>query len=288
MPLPLRGIPIDTSVDLFFIHPTTLTDPKLNGTVWNASINDAELNAKTDYTTILYQASVFNGSCRVFAPRYRQAHLFSFFTTDSSKSKEALNLAYHDVEAAFRYYLQHYNNNRPIIIAAHSQGTLHAAMLLKKYFEKTTLQPQLVTAYIVGLPVQETLFLYLEVCKTASQTGCINSWRTFKKGYVPTYIQVERTKAIVTNPLSWTTNDTLASRKMNEGSVLYNFNKRYLHTNSAQIHGNVLWTNRPKFLFGFFLKTKNYHAGDYNLFYYSIRNNIKQRIVSYFSTHTEL
>ena len=281
IPLPLRSTPIDSSVDVFFIHPTTLTDPKLHGRIWNASINDADLNAKTDYTSILYQASVFNGSCRVFAPRYRQAHIFSFFTTDTTKSKEALNLAYKDVETAFVYYLKHYNNGRPIIIAAHSQGTLHAAMLLKKYFEHTNLQAQLVAAYIVGLPVDETLFLYLEACKTPTETGCINSWRTFRTGYLPAYIHDEKSKAIVTNPLSWTTTDTLISRMNNDGSVLYKFNKRYLHTNSAQIHGNVLWTNRPKFFFGIFLKTNNYHAGDYNLFYYSIRKNIKERIEAY-------
>lgn len=282
IPLPLKGTAIDTSADVFFIHPTTLTNAKLSGRVWNASINDTELNAKTDYTSILYQASVFNGSCRVFAPRYRQAHIFSFFTTDTTKGKEALNLAYQDVETAFNYYLKHYNHGRPIIIAAHSQGTLHAARILKKYFDKTNLQAQLVAAYIVGLPVDENMFQFLEVCKTPKETGCINSWRTFKTGYLPSYVQDEKSNVIVTNPLSWTTTDSPVSRMNNHGAVLYNYNKRYLHTNSAQIHGHVLWTNRPKFLFGIFLKTKNYHAGDYNLFYYSIRKNIEERIDAYF------
>lgn len=136
IPKPLRNQTIDSSVDVFFIHPTTLTDESLQGVVWNASLNDANINAKTDYTSILYQASVFNSSCRVFAPRYRQAHIYSFFSKDTLASKNALALAYADVETAFTYYLKHYNNGRPIIIAAHSQGTLHAGMLLKKYFEK--------------------------------------------------------------------------------------------------------------------------------------------------------
>ncbi|WP_164972692.1 DUF3089 domain-containing protein [Lacibacter luteus] len=281
IPLSLRKIPIDTSVDVFFIHPTSFTDPHLNDLVWNASLSDADLNAKTDYTSILYQASVFNGSCRVFAPRYRQAHYFSFLTKDTLKSKAALSLAYKDVEAAFLYYLKNYNNGRPLIIASHSQGTLHAALLLKEYFENTPLQQQLVAAYIVGLPVSETYFSLLEPCATPTQTGCINSWRTLRTGYMPDYVQQEKTKAIVTNPLSWIKTDSLISRKKNEGSVLYNFNRKYKYTNSAKIEGNILWTNRPRIFFSFLLKTKNYHAGDYNLFYYSIRENLKQRIAAF-------
>lgn len=283
IPKPLRKEPIDTSVDAFFVHPTTLTEDSLAGLLWNASLCDANLNAKTDYTSILYQASVFNGSCRIFAPRYRQAHIYSFYSKDTLLAKKALELAYRDIEDAFVYYLTHYNKGRPIIIAAHSQGTLHASMLLKKYFEHTSLQQKLVAAYIVGLGVPVNYFQILQPCNTPSETGCINTWRTFRTGFMPDYVKEEKEKNIVVNPLSWTSTDKLVPRKRNNGSVLYNFNKRYRHTNGAKIEQNILWTNRPKFLFGIFLKTRNYHAGDYNLFYYSIRKNVKERIDSYFS-----
>ncbi len=52
---------------------------------WNADIDDEKINSKTDKASILYQASVFNKYCRVFAPRYRQANLEAFYT----KNKEA-------------------------------------------------------------------------------------------------------------------------------------------------------------------------------------------------------
>lgn len=288
IPKPLRKQAIDSTVDVFFIHPTTLTDESVAGIVWNASLSDAALNAKTDYTSILYQASVFNGSCRVFAPRYRQAHIYSFYAKDTLAGKNALALAYNDVDAAFAYYLKYFNNGRPVIIAAHSQGTMHATKLLKKYFDNTNLQQKLVAAYIIGLPVSQTSFQYLVPCTTAQANGCINSWRTFRTGFIPDYIQQEKTKSIVVNPLSWTTSDSAVSRQKNYGSVLYNFNKQYRHTNGAKIAENVLWTNRPKFLFGFLLKTKNYHAGDYNLFYYSIRQNIAERIKNYHANQVEL
>src|SRR5687768_8423629 len=73
VPKPLKySYSYDSSVDVFFVHPTTFTQKDAHP--WNADLSDAALNAKTDYSTILYQASVFN-EYRVFAPRYRQAHL---------------------------------------------------------------------------------------------------------------------------------------------------------------------------------------------------------------------
>ena len=73
VPGPLRAhYRPDSSVDIFFIHPTTYTSKeKVFG--WNAPVDDAELNAKTDYSTILFQAGIFNEAGRVFSPRYRQA-----------------------------------------------------------------------------------------------------------------------------------------------------------------------------------------------------------------------
>ena len=118
----------------------------------NARIDDAYINAKTDYSTILYQASVFNLHCRVFAPRYRQAHIQNFYSSDTSKSKAAFEQAYNDIKTAFEYYLAHYNQGRPIIIAGHSQGAFLSERLLKEFFENKPLQKQLVAAYIIGWP----------------------------------------------------------------------------------------------------------------------------------------
>jgi hypothetical protein len=50
--------------------------------------------------------------------RYRQAHLHNFFTKDKEKADKAFDLAYKDLKTAFEFYLQHWNNGRPIIIAS--------------------------------------------------------------------------------------------------------------------------------------------------------------------------
>ncbi len=280
VPKPLRkNFQPDTSADVFFIYPTSLTAE--TDTRWNADIDDVQINAKTDYSSILYQASVFNASCRVFAPRYRQAHLKAFFIPDSV-SEKYFDTAYADVKNAFEYYLAHFNNGRPIIIASHSQGTKHAARLLKEYFEGQALQKKLVCAYIIGLPVPENYFSGLPACKDSASTGCFVSWRTYKRGYTePLFVAKENFKAVVVNPLIWSSDTSFTPSSINKGGVLLNFNKIVPHTVNANIHRNVLWTCKPNMFGRIFFTKKNFHVGDINLFYMNIRQNVQTRITAY-------
>lgn len=280
VPKSLSGSAKDSVADVFFIYPTSYTDSGMPDG-WNANIDDEKINSKTDKESILYQASVFNKYCRVFAPRYRQANLEAFYTKDKEVADAALDTAYQDVKKAFEYYLQHYNNGRPIIIASHSQGTWHAGRLLKEYFEGKPLEKQLVCAYIIGLPVFKGYFTELKPCQNASSTGCFVSWRTFQEGYEAPYVESETRKAYVINPLTWTMDTTLAPAYLLKGAVLRNFNKVIPGLVHAQIHGNVLWVNKPKFFGSFFIHTKNYHIADYNLFYENIRENVGTRIKSF-------
>jgi hypothetical protein len=272
--------------DVFFIHPTTFTDKK-DAARSNAAIDDDYINAKTDYSTILLQASAFNQQSRVFSPRYRQAHIGNFYGVDSSLATQSLQLAYSDVRNAFRYYLQHYNNQRPVIIASHSQGAIMAIELLKEFFDNKPLQKQLVVAYIVGWPLETKNFVSLRACAQPAQTNCVCSWRTFKMGYEAPWVKKEKERGaslIVTNPLSWTTDTGFVSRQANKGSVLTRFNTIYKKTADAQIKNGVLYSYRPQFPGSFLYRTDNYHIGDINLYYINIRENVRDRIAAYLQT----
>lgn len=286
VPRPLLKEARDTLADVFFLHPTTFTDKK-EATRSNAAIDDDYINAKTDYSTILFQASAFNQQSRVFSPRYRQAHIGNFYGADSALAVQALQLAYSDVRNAFRYYLQHSNKGRPIIIASHSQGALMAIELLKEFFDNKPLQQQLVVAYVVGWPLETNSFTSLRACVNAAQTNCVCSWRTFKMGYEAPWVKKEKERSaslIVTNPLSWTTDSTFISRKENRGSVLTRFNKIYKSTADAQIQNGVLYSYRPHFPGSFLYRTDNYHIGDINLYYLNIRENVRDRLASFLRT----
>ena len=281
IPKPLRKNKRDSLADVFFLHPTIYTS-QLEDSDLNADIDDAYLNAKTDYSSILYQASVFNQHAKIYAPRFREAHISTYFMKDTLASTNAFDIAYGDIKSSFDYYLKHYNNGRPIIIASHSQGTTHALRLLKDYFENKPLQKQLVAAYLVGMRIPKDFFSSLEMCEDPLQTGCICGWRTFRKGYKPDYIKAENGNSLVTNPITWKTDSEYASRKMNKGSVLFKFNKVYKRTTDAQVYEGIIWVRRPKFPWSFLYSTKNYHVGDINIYYMNIRENIGQRINSYF------
>ena len=77
---------------------------------------------------------------------------------DTTSEKKALFLAYGDVKRAFKYYLENYNQGRPIIIASHSQGSFHSIKLIQEFFDGTPLQKQFVAGYLPGWPFTEATF----------------------------------------------------------------------------------------------------------------------------------
>ena len=268
--------------DVFFLHPTSYTKQRGN-TNWNGALDDEKLNDKTN-RSIQYQASVFNGACRVFAPLYRQAHIHVFYNEkeeQKSSAEKALYLAYKDIKIAFQYYLDNHNDGRPIIIAGHSQGTIHAANLIKDFFEGKTLNKQLVAAYLIGMPIRDKTFTSLLPCESAEDTNCFVTWRSYQRGYLPKWHE-PNSNIIVTNPLTWKTDNKYASKELNKGTLLFNFDDgTFPGLADAQVYEDHLWINKPKFKNSIFITFKNYHIADYNLFYVNIRENVKQRLESY-------
>ncbi len=269
----------DAAADVFFLHPT-IYDGSKGGDRWNGPVDDEDLRERILNSSILYQASLFNGAGRVYAPFYRQAHLQAYYSSDTLSAGQAFDLAYRDVLDAFDYYLEYYNDGRPIIIASHSQGTTHAKRLIRERIDGRPLQQQLVAAYLVGIKVRKDDFRQLQPCQDVADTGCYVSWRTYKKGVKP---KEQDSSIVVTNPLIWTTEDTFAPKALNNGAVLRPFDKIRPQNVSAQVHGPILWSSKPKFPFSFLFLDKNYHIGDLNLFYVDIRENARARVGGYMS-----
>ena len=192
-------------------------------------------------------------------------------------AQEAFDTAYIDVKRSFEYYLKHYNNGRPIIIASHSQGTNHAEHLLLDFFDGKPLQKQLVAAYLVGMPIPKDTFKVIPPCITPEQTGCFCSWSTYQTGYYPPHYKVKLHRSFAVNPLSWKADETHVSNDKNEGGVTQSY-KIKKHLSDAQVHQGMVWINTPKVTGASLLKIKNWHVADYNLFYMSIRNNAKLRV----------
>ena len=273
----LRNEVRDTKADVFFIHPTSYFGEK-KGSPWNADLRDTAVNNNTDNLSIRLQTSVFNGSCRVFAPRYRQGNMEAFYVFNTPEAIAAFDFAYQDVKKAFQYYLKHDNKNRPIIIASHSQGTLHAIRLLQEFFDGKPLQKRLVCAYIIGYQIKKDAFKKIPVGERANQTGCFVGWRTYAKGEIPKGAAAENGNSVCVNPLTWTTTREWASPEMHQG-IMNNFETIVPNTVSAGIEPTtkILWIDTAVVLDAK-KKMTNYHVWDYNLFWMNIRQNVKVRI----------
>lgn len=278
-------------VDVFFIHPTTYVSKDH----WNQPMTDKKTNRRTDNGVLRNQASVFNSCCKIYAPRYRQATLYSFL--DAKNGDKALALAYHDVKKAFAYYLKHWNQGRPFLLAGHSQGAWHGLHLLEEKIVATPIQKQMVAAYLVGMPLPEDKFQRtlqsIELCQNASQTGCLITWNSMAKDadvdrlyaarvLYPKGYESNKNKTIAcVNPLNWQTNSEYADYSLNLGGVQY-LSKKSVKPYSpdtgisdAVCKKGILWVNPKKNKrYQYFPLGKNdYHLYDYSLFHMNIRNN---------------
>jgi hypothetical protein len=267
-------------VDVFFLYPTSYYGPRRKPVNWNASTDDVSVNARTDSASILHQATIFNSVGRVFAPRYRQAHLNAFFSKDKKSAEQALEVAYEDACAAFEHYLKYWNNGRPFVIAGHSQGGYLGMRLIREKIENTPLEPKLIVAYLVGWPVKRDFFKKLQACETPEQTGCFCSWRTWER-------KSGRKKApepevVCTNPLTWSTRaDVYAPKSLSKGAILRDFCVPYPQLCDAEVHDGYLLCSKPKFPGSILFIRKNYHIGDLNLYYFDVQENVQIRVKTF-------
>ena len=90
----------DPPADVFFISPTTFD----GGRHWNAPIDNARADRLFRRVMAPNYAGPFVRVGRLFAPRYRQASLYTL-TTLREDARDARKFAYGDVAAAFRQIL---------------------------------------------------------------------------------------------------------------------------------------------------------------------------------------
>lgn len=178
-----EGVEKDTigkNVNVFFIHPTGY----LRGDHWNSTMDPNSATEENTKWMMANQASVFN-DCQVYAPRYREATIFSFFDVEDQDEAAALDLAYLDVQRAFEYFINKYNKDQPFIIGSHSQGSFHAMRLIAEEIDNSILADRMIAAYIIGMSTVTkdavSKFNKITVCNDPTKTNCIIHWRLLWK-----------------------------------------------------------------------------------------------------------
>jgi pimeloyl-ACP methyl ester carboxylesterase len=284
----------DAQVDVFFIHPTTYYSK--DG--WNAAYDEGgETRELLEAGVLRFQASTFNGDARIYAPRYRQATLYSFMG-DGEDEQKALAFAYEDVARAFRHFIETYNQGRPFILAAHSQGSLHGMRLLQERIAGTPLANRMVAAYLVGYSIPEDMGRDdLRPCKEAYSTGCYLNWNSIsaeadRNGWTQSnkiWLNGEMTtmaghRLTCVNPLTGMKDGKAGAEKNLGGLPFAEADSRMPElipsVSDAACESGVLIVNpdedRGDFSYGVF--DGDFHIYDYNLFYANIRQDIRTRI----------
>ena len=280
-PIELEGV-IENSgtktADVFYIYPTLFTNKK--NPQWNADIYNNEIRKEVLSKAVAFQASAWADAANLYVPFYRQAHYRIFVDPYAAQGKEAGVLAYQDVKRAFQFYLENYNQGKPIIIASHSQGSLHAKRLLHEFFDGKVLQEKLIAAYLVGVRILPNEFKNIPVLNQPNKTGGFVSWNTYKKNKLPKRYDYWYKGGVVTNPISW--DDQLTSNKKDHLGVLSSDKKIYPQSLKVERIDGMLWSSVPKIPKRFFLSfIKNYHFADINLFWADIQKNAKIRVESW-------
>ena len=189
--------------DVFFVGPTTFD----GGRHWNAPIDDPKADRLFRQVMAPNYAGPFVRVGRIFAPRYRQASLYTLMTLRDD-AREARRFAYGDVAQAFRYYVAHYNLDRPFVIVGVEQGgTLATRLIAEEVAADPALRARLAAAYLVQTVVPSDN-PPLPPCLAPKQTGCLAAWASVYDG------EPERAQALLDRSLVW--ND--AGQLVNLGS----------------------------------------------------------------------
>jgi hypothetical protein len=270
--------------DVFYIYPTLLTDKKLKD--WNADIWSPTIRNDVLQTAVKNQGTAWLNAGDLYVPFYRQVHYRIFVKDYGESGASAWEIAYRDVKNAFQYYLKHYNKGKPIIIASHSQGSMHAKRLIKEFFDQKPLQDKLVAAYLIGTRILPDEFESIQPMETPNAVGGFVSWNAYKMNKLPKDYKNWYQGGVTTNPISW---DLQKSSQLNNHKGVLNKDMNiYPKSLSVKVNDGILWTSLPDIPGRFLLSLiRNYHFADINLFWKDIELNAISRVDAWYQKKSD-
>jgi hypothetical protein len=167
------------AADCFYIYPTVSRDKALNSDL----IAGPEENGAA-----MTQFARYSGVCRAFAPVYRQVTTSAIPLAFTGRDmRPYFDLAYGDVLSAWREFVARRNKDRPFVIVAHSQGSIHALRLIQQEIEGKPAAKRMLSAILLGWPVEVPpgklvggSFKTTPLCTREGQTGCVLTFMSFR------------------------------------------------------------------------------------------------------------
>jgi hypothetical protein len=174
-------------IDCFYVYPTVSLD---------AFTQSDLVPGPEEFNVVKAQLARLGSQCRIFAPMYRQFSLGALRARMSGGGDVPVRGtpadANNDVDNAWAYYLANENKGRGVVILGHSQGSGQIMRLIATKVDGKPDQAKLVSAIVMGFSLQVPkgqdvggTFKNIPTCKTASQTGCVISFSSFRSDVPP-------------------------------------------------------------------------------------------------------
>ncbi len=274
-------------VDVFYVYPTVYMGPNMIADVTDPAVRS---QAQLIYSS---QATAYETVGNMYAPYYRQASLEVVKKTAAEREAIFHQEPLTDLTASFEYFINNYNNGRPFILAAQSQGSSLLMYLLKEYVVKhPDIHNRMVAAYLIGCDITKDYLDQnpeIKFADTSYDTKVIISYNTEAVNIDGANPVMADGIGIAINPLSWTRSTALADSSLNLGTYISTDNG-YVRSSGfadAQINsrGTIscstvnpdnYYTAGGPFPKGVF------HVYDYQFYYFNLRANAQERVNAYF------
>jgi len=273
-------------VDVFFLYPTCFFT---EGDRCLASDPGMRQEAR-----FLREAhfGIFGGT-NIYAPFYRQLSIGYISKLARDEGRAGIGAAIQktpvtDAVNAFRYYLDNCDRGRPLIFAAHSQGSMALSFLILWIRgNRPDVLERTIAVYLVGFPVTDEYLdaAGLPFASSADDTGVIISYNTELPGAGFNPFTSLSQKIYVINPVNWRRDETPAAKTESLGSrVRFNRNAPVLLPAFA---GAYLDLERGSVVTDADLIAESpwpegvLHRYDYDLFYENLRENVAVRIAAW-------
>lgn len=289
-------------VAVFFVPPTAAfaTDR------WNER-SDSLMVADRLAGFLRIEASALAAAGPVWAPHYRQAVLGSFLATtpdDLARAEQARDLAYQDVRAAFAAFIAKQDARAPIVLAGHSQGTVHLMRLMREEFLGQPIAARVAAVYAIGWPISISADLPamgLPACTRPGQPRCIMAWQSFAEPADPSSIvgvydagvggglgltgrRRAGTPMLCSNPLTGGADGPAGA---NPGSLVPSATLKAGRLVAPGVparcnaQGFLLIGEAPGGYPAYVMPGNNYHVFDYPLFWQAVRADVQARIAGW-------
>ncbi|MBN9319690.1 MAG: hypothetical protein BGN86_02550 [Caulobacterales bacterium 68-7] len=300
---PLKVVAGAPPADVFFIHPTTYD----GGPHWNAPLHTRNADRLLSQVMLPNYAGPFFRTGRLFAPRYRQASLYTLLTLRDD-AREARRFAYGDIRAAFRLYAERYNHGRPFILVGVEQGgSLAARLLREEVATNPALAARLAGAYLIQSTVPAadyTAGAAFPACERRNQAHCVVAWAQASEGDVERaqslrdralafdpagqLVDFDGREALCVNPLTGSAQPGRAGSRLNLGAanatgLEWGARPAFLQRQvSAQCDKGVLIVSKPKSQSLRPARTwaESRRAPGYNLFYADLEADSRARVAA--------